>query len=405
VLGLSLRVSSVTLQPVITVDEARALVRAQAQPLGETEEVALRAAAGRWLVDPICADRDDPPFDKSLMDGYAVRAADTTSVPWKLELMGRIEAGQPELERVGRGEGVWINTGAPLPPGSDAVVPVEWTEGGLAAERAVESGANVLPRAALVRAGDELCDGRLSPERIAVCAAAGVDPVVVRRRPRVGVFSSGNELAAAPGPHQIRNSNGPLLVALLEPYAEIVDLGVARDDLESLGTLVERGLECDLLVSTGGVSKGDRDLVLPALEAAGAEKILHGVALQPGKPFLFMRRDNAFAFGLPGNPASALVCADLFVIPFLVALSGGNFDEVPATLHGTVSAPVAASPQRRRVFPCVRDGETIHPMPFRSSADLYTLPQANGYLVVEAGRDLAAGDAVTCLVPQRMAAR
>jgi len=390
---------------VITVDEARALVRAAARPLDETEEVPLRHAAGRWLVEPVRADRDDPPFDKSLMDGYAVRAADTAEVPWKLDLVGRVEAGQAELFGVGRGEGQWINTGAPLPPGADAVVPVEWTEGGLASERTVERGANVLPRGVLVRTGDELCTGRLDPERIAVCAAAGLNPVVVRRRPRVAVFSSGNELSAAPGPHQIRNSNGPMLVSLLEPYADIVDLGVARDTLESLGDIMERGFECDLLVSTGGVSMGDRDLVLPALEATGAEKILHGVALQPGKPFLFMRRDNAFAFALPGNPASALVCADLFVLPFLAALQGGDFDAVPALWSGTLSADVKASAIRRRVFPCIRVGGTVDPLPFRSSADLYTLPRANGYLVVEAGTDLSAGDTVTCLVPERMAAR
>jgi len=390
---------------VITVDEARDLVRAAARPLAELEDVALRDAAGRWLVEAIHADRDDPPFDKSLMDGYAVRAVDTKNIPWQLNVVGRVEAGQAEIEGVGPGEGQWINTGAPLPAGADAVVPVEWTGDGLTSERSVEAGAHVLPRAALVRAGDELCNGRLDPERIAVCAAAGVDPVRVRRRPRVAVFSTGNELASSPGPHQIRNSNGPLLVSLLQPYADVVDLGVARDDLDSLLAVVEQGLACDVLVSTGGVSKGDRDLVLPALEAAGAEKLLHGVALQPGKPLLVMRRGSSVAFGLPGNPASALVCADLFVLPFLAALQGGDFNAVPARRSGIASASVKGSAVRRRVFPCLREGDAVHPLPFRSSADLYTLPRANGYLVIEKGADIAAGDSVTCLVPERMAAR
>jgi molybdopterin molybdotransferase len=339
------------------------------------------------------------------MDGYAVRSADTLSTPWELKVVGRVEAGQARVDEVGPGEGQWINTGAPLPPGADAVVPVEWTTDGLASGRSVERGAHILHRGALVRMGDELCSGKLGPERIAVCAAAGVDPVRVRRRPRVAVFSTGNELSATPGPHQIRNSNGPLLVSLLAPYADVVDLGVARDDLDSLRAVVEQGLECDVLVSTGGVSMGDRDLVLPALQAAGAEKLLHGVALQPGKPLLFMRRGDSFAFGLPGNPASALVCADLFVLPFLAALQGGDFDAVPARRTGVASAGVQGSPKRRRVFPCIREGEAVHPLPFRSSADLYTLPRANGYLVIEKGADVAAGDTVTCLVPERMAAR
>jgi molybdopterin molybdotransferase len=394
---------------VISVDEARAIVAQAVEPTSATETVPLHQATGRWLEAPIVADRDDPPFDKSLMDGYAVRAADTSNAPSTLKLAGRVEAGQEQLDEVGRHEAAWINTGAPVPPGADAVVPVEWTrdpvDGSVEFERAVEAGRNILPRAHLVRAGDELCAGRLDPESIAVCAAAGVDPVVVRRRPRVAVFSSGNELAASPGAHQIRNSNGPLMVALLQPYADVIDLGVVRDDMHSLAAALERGLACDVLVSTGGVSKGDRDLIRPALEAAGAEVLLHGIALQPGKPLLVTRCRSAVTFGLPGNPASALVCADLFVLPFLAALQGADFEALPFRTAGTLTDDVKASPLRRRVFPCVREGETIRPLPFRSSADLYTLPRANGYVVIEPECDRNAGERVDCLIPERMAAR
>jgi len=379
----------------IPVDEARAAVARHASLL-PPEEVPLREALGRFLAGPVRADRDDPPFSKSLMDGYAVRAAD---LPGRLKKKGRVEAGQAELEGVGAGEGAWINTGAPLPPGADCVVPVEWTRGEIEVDRALEPGRNVLPKGALVRAGDELCDGRLGPEKIAVCAAAAADPVAVVRRPRVAVLSTGTELGS--GPHSIRNSNGPLLVSLLAPHADVVDLGSVEDTDEAHREKLEEGLACDAVVTTGGVSKGDRDLVRPVLEELGTEVIVHGVALQPGKPFLFARRGDAFAFGLPGNPASALVCADLFVLPWVLARQGADFDSIPARRRGVLEAPVKASEMRRRVFPCRLEDGRVEPLPWRSSADLYTLAKANAYMVVEAGRDLDAGEVVPCLVPRR----
>ena len=386
-----------------SVDDARAILRGEATPLDPVEEAPLALATGRWLAEPVIADRDDPPFDKALMDGYALRASETPST---LRKTGRIVAGHAEtLDAVEPGACAWINTGGPVPPGADAVARVEWThetaEGAIEIERAVPAGEAVLRRAELVRAGDRLCDGRLDPERIAVCAAAGLDPVRVRRRPVVAVLATGNELADDPGPHDIRNTNGPLLVSLLQPLADVVDLGVVGDELEATCAAFEIGLAYDVLVTTGGVSRGDLDLVRPALESLGAEILLHGVALQPGKPFLFARRGPAYAFGLPGNPASALVCADLFLLPFLVAQQGGAFDAVPARCEGTLTAPVKASAKRRRVFPCVRDGDRIDPLPFRSSADLYTLPRANAYLVIEPGIDLAEGDRAICLTPIR----
>jgi len=382
----------------IPVDEARALVARHASPL-PAEPVALRAAAGRTLAAPVHADRDDPPFTKSLMDGYAVRAAD---LPGTLKLVGRVEAGQAELDGVGPGEGAWINTGAPLPPGADCVVPVEWTRGEIEVDRALEPGANVLPRGALVKAGEEICRGRLGPEQIAVCASAGVDPVMVARRPRIAVLSTGNELN--PGPHSIRNSNGPMLLTLLQPYADVTDLGAVDDELGALEAQLAQGLlSFDAVVTTGGVSKGDRDLVRPALENLGCEVLLHGIALQPGKPLLFARRGTSCAFGLPGNPASALVCADLFVVPWARARQGADFDAIPARRQGVLTAPVQAAAERRRVFPCRLEEGRIAPLPWRSSADLYTLTRANAYMVVEPGRDLGAGEVIDCLVPERLA--
>ncbi len=388
----------------ISVDEARAIVRARASPLPGAERLPLSRAVGRVLLGPVLADRDDPPFERSMMDGYALRSADTKGAPCALRVTGAVAAGDARLPTVGPGEAVWINTGAPLPPGADAVVPVEMTRGRVEILVRAEPGAHLLARGALARKGERLVEGLLTPEAVGICAAAGADPVDVRPRPKVAVLATGSELDRAPGPHQIRNSNGPTLVALLHSH-EVTDLGAVADDPAATRRAVRRGLESDLLVTTGGVSTGDLDLVRPALEEAGVEILFHVVALQPGKPVLFGEHAGGRVFGLPGNPASSLVCADLFVLPYLAALGGRGFDEVLPEVRARVTGPVEASPKRRRVFPCALSGGRVEPLPWRSSADLYSLARGNAYLVIEPGVSLAAGDEVTCLLPERAAAR
>jgi molybdopterin molybdotransferase len=154
-------------------------------------------------------------------------------------------------------------------------------------------------------------------------------------------------------------------------------------------------------VTTGGVSMGDRDLVRAALESLGVEVLFHGVRLQPGKPALFGRHAKGHVFALPGNPVSALVCADLFALPFAAARAGLGFDAALREERAVLDAPVAASPKRQRVFPCRLGGGRVAPLPWRGSADLYTATRGNAYLVVPTARDLAAGEEVTCLVPAR----
>jgi molybdopterin molybdotransferase len=388
----------------ISVTEARALIaqhvaESLADGLG-SEEIPLRHALRRVLSAPVCADRDDPAFDKSLMDGYAMQSIQQGG---RVAVIGRVEAGQAELPEVRAGQAVWINTGAPIPPGANAVAPVEWTAGDavIVVDRAVEPGANILPRAHLVHAGDELISGLLSPESIAVCAAAGADPVRVACQPRVGVLSTGSELGEDPGPHGIRNSNGPMIAAMLADCADVWNLGSVVDERSALREKIEQSATCDVLVTSGGVSMGDRDYVRPVLEELGFEILVHGVALQPGKPFLFARKESRFAFGLPGNPASAAVCAQLFLIPFCRAMQGEQFESLPAQASGVLVKPIQSSAKRQRVFPCrLVDGQ-VHPLPWRSSADLYTLAHANAYVVIEAGRDYAEGETVRCLIARR----
>jgi len=383
----------------ISVDEARALVERAARPPGTTEQASLLEAAGRVLASAVCAQRDDPPFDRSMMDGYALRAAD---LPGRLEVIGRVAAGDRELPEIGPGQAAWINTGAPLPPGADTVVPVERTRGDVEVDDHHATGANVAGRGSLARRGQVVVEGRLTPARVAVCASHGADPVTVLRRPRVALLSTGSELSNEPGAHEIYNSNGPMLAAMIGGLADIIEQGVVGDRPGALDAAIARGLDCaEVLVTTGGVSKGEFDLVRPALELAGAEIEFHGVALQPGKPMLFARHEKGLVFGLPGNPVSAMVCADLFLLPCLAALGGRAFDEVPASRRARLAAPAKASSKRRRVFPCRLAGAEATPLPWRGSADLYTLGRANAYLVLEPGQDRAAGDEVSCLVPER----
>ncbi len=389
----------------ITIDEARDALRRQAHAIKETERIPLDLALGRVLAAPVRADRLDPPFDRAAMDGYAVRAEETASPPRSFKVVGRIAAGARELPKVDAGCAAWVNTGAPIPPGTDAVVPVEQTRGDVQTLSTVAKGENVLAAGALVRPGDAVAEGVLTPERVAICAAVGALEVTVRRRPRVAVLSTGTELSDEPEAHQIRNSNGPMLKALLAG-AEVNDLGTVRDEAGALEEALGRGLAAaDLVVTTGGVSKGELDLVRPTLEALGVKVHVHGVQLQPGKPFLFGTAGNVAVFGLPGNPVSALVCTDLFVLPFAAVRAGRGFDEVLLVRRARLTGTLAASPKRRRVLPCRLRGDLVQPLPWRSSADVYTLAHANAYVTVDIGYHLAEGAEVTVLVPERHAFR
>ena len=258
----------------ISVDEARAIVRGCSIALAETEAVLLSEATNRRLAGDIAADRDDPPFHRAMMDGIAVRSADLTDLPTRLELVGTVAAGDATLPEVGAGQAVRIFTGAPVPPGADSVVPVEQTDGEGEVREFHQTGQSVLRRGFFARAGDMVANGRLTPESIAVCASVGADPVHVLRRPRIAVLSTGTELAAAPGAHEIRNSNGPMISSLLADY-EVIDLGAILDEKDALLAAIRRGLEADVLVSTGGVSRGDKDFVPELLVEAGVDILFH----------------------------------------------------------------------------------------------------------------------------------
>jgi molybdopterin molybdotransferase len=337
----------------IPVAEALARVLASVSGPLEAETVPLAQAAGRTLAADIAATRTQPPFPASAMDGYAVRSAEAAVAGATLRLIGTSAAGHGFSGRLGPGEAVRIFTGAPVPDGADAILIQEDAQADGATVRVVEP---VEPKRFIRRAGLDFTAGdtlltaglTLDARRLALAAAAGHPELPVRRRPRVAILATGDELVepgATPAWDQIVASNSLALGALAaEAGAEIIDLGIAADDHAALADAFRRAREAraDLLVTLGGASVGDHDLVQAALAREGLELGFWRVALRPGKPLMHGRLGDMLVIGLPGNPVSSIVCGLLFVVPAIRALQGdpqaGADRSEPALLGRDLSA-------------------------------------------------------------------
>jgi len=319
---------------VISVEEARSFVLPACLPL-TPRQMAVDEALGCVLAREVVAGEPIPPFANSAMDGYAVRARDTTAAPSLLAVVGSVMAGQSPRVAVGEGEAVRIMTGAPLPPGADAVCMIERTrtqdDATVVVEVRVDAGTNVRHPGEDVADGEEVfgAGSCLSPGHVGVLAALGVETVLVHHRPVVGVLSTGDELVERGGslpPGKIRDSNRHALLAQVrQSNFEAVDLGIVGDDAEELAVAFERGAaRCDALVTTGGVSVGDLDMVKVVLDklSAGTMRWMQ-VAVKPGKPLAFGTvASGTPVFGLPGNPVAALVSFELFARPGLRRMAG-----------------------------------------------------------------------------------
>jgi molybdopterin molybdotransferase len=327
---------------------ARAAMLGGVAPVG-VERAPLAAALGRVLAAEVIARRDQPPFSASAMDGWAVRAADT---PGRLAVVGESAAGAAYASQVGPGEAVRIFTGAAVPAGADAVV---IQEDAIRKEDGVEVPAarpaqHIRPAGQDFRAGDRLLAAgvRLDPWRISLAAAAGADPVRVYLRPRVAVLATGEEIVAAsgtPGPSQIFDSGGPALAALIESWGgTALPLGRVGDDVRAIIAMVA-DCQADLIITLGGASVGDHDLVKPALSELGLALAVESIAMRPGKPTWFGRLgDGRRILGLPGNPASALVAAELFARPLIAALVGAEAE--PRLIPARTGVALAANGAR-----------------------------------------------------------
>jgi molybdopterin molybdotransferase len=404
------------------------------------EEVPLAGALGRVLAEPVRADRDFPPFDRSTRDGYAVQAADLKEIPVQLRVIGQIKAGANFAARINSGEAAQIMTGAALPAGADAVVMVEHTSLQAGSDRveirrSVAVGENIVPTGAEARAGQQVLAAgmRLGPAQIALAAACGQSRVKVCLRPRVAILSTGDELVDlvdTPGPHQIRNSNSYSLAAQVEAAGgEALRMPSAPDDLVKLTMLIHAGLPADLLLVSGGVSMGEFDLVEQALAKLGAEFFFTGVLIQPGRPAVFgevkfstegngwagppfvydpeafakVERRRAIPFlALPGNPVSTMVTFDLFAGPLLRALSGAAPSRLPTT-KARLKNDLKTKTGLTRFLPALLEGGLENPevavIPWQGSGDLLASARANCYLVVPPDREtITAGEMVSILL-------
>jgi molybdopterin molybdotransferase len=390
----------------LSIDEALERILARARPLA-SETVPLQAAASRVLAEAALAAVDLPPFPSSAMDGFALRALD---VPGTLPVVERIAAGRPAGRSLAPGEAAAIATGGVVPDGADAVVPVEYVvehDNSVEVPAAVGVGANVRPRGGDVRAGDVVlpAGARLGAAQIGALAAAGIGAVVCARRPRAAVLTTGTELRP-PGerlfPGQIYESNGPMLEAQLRSAgAEVERLPPVEDDRAAHRRALERALDADVVVTTGGVSVGPHDLVRETEADLGVEEVFWRVAVKPGKPISFGVRGATLVFGLPGNPVSSLVGFELFVRPALAALQGAA-DPGPDFEAGRLATTVQRNPARDELVRARRSpsagGSRLEPVSGQESHMIVRAAAANALVLVPRGEgELAAGESVRYL--------
>lgn len=370
--------------PALPLDEAQARLLAMAPPL-PAELLPVGEVAGRYLAQPVIARRTQPPADLSSMDGYAMREDDLAG-PWSV--IGESAAGHPFTRALGGGEAVRISTGAPMPEGAGAVLLQENArrEGGRLQLAGGDPTPGHIRRAGFdFRAGAVLLErgSRLGPAQIALAIAGGHGRLAVTRLPRVAILDSGDELAATPeqcGPDQIPASNGAMLAALAAPLASGIErIGPVPDRMDAMLAALDRAAWTDVLVTSGGASVGDHDLLGPALEKWGAQIDFWRVAIRPGKPLLVARRGTQRIVGLPGNPVSSYVTAFLFVLPLLRALAGAA-NPLPQLLPLRLDADMPAGGSRLELVRARLSHGVVRPLVERDSSALGALAASNALI-------------------------
>ena len=374
-----------------------------------SESVALLDALGRTLAEDIIADRDFPPFPRATRDGFAIRAQDLQAASPELKIVGEIRAGgelSAGLTRLQTGEAISIMTGAPVPEGADAVVMVEYSQRQNQRVRFSKSalaGENIVPRGSEAKAAAVLAAKGtvIGHPQIALAAAVGKSLLAVAFRPKIAILPTGDEVIpidAEPAAHQIRNSNSFSLAAqVIAVGGEPTQLSIAPDETQTLRKLIEHGLQCDLLLMSGGVSAGDYDLVEDALAAFSPEFLFTGVQIQPGKPLVFGRARKTgsangltYFFGLPGNPISTMVTFELFVRPMVRALSGTTAERMRSA-KARLRAPVKVTAGLTRFLPARLSGEwndaEIAPVKWQGSGDIAAFACADCLLVIPPDRE------------------
>lgn len=377
------------------------------------ETIEIEQAFGRILAAQVTADRDYPPFDRSIRDGFAVRAADAASPGARLDCIGELRAGGKFEGVVGPGQCVEIMTGAGVPQGADAVVMIEHTKRDartITLERLVKPGDHIVSRGNEARAGTLLvpAKSRMGYAEMALAAQAGATRLEVFTRPHLAILSTGDEVVdarTAPGPLQVRNSNGISIEILARTGgAQPIQLGNVPDEKNALRAAIERGLEQDILVLSGGVSMGKYDLVEQVLADLGAEFHFTGVEIRPGRPAVFATCRDKLVFGLPGNPVSTMVTFELLVLPAIDVLCGAVPRALPI-FRAKLVTPVREKGSLVHFLPARIDWDgreaQVTRLPWQGSGDIVAVALANGFLVVGPERpEIAAGEWVDVL-PRR----
>jgi molybdopterin molybdotransferase len=408
---------------ILSFEQARHLVEEHAgalRPRGK-ELVALLDSAGQALAEPVLADRNFPPFPRATRDGYAVRAADLAKLPARLDVIAEIKAGATAdaALKIESGQAAAIMTGAPAPPGCDAVVMLEYTSRDgdqITITKGVAAGDNIVPVAAEAKRGDRLLSpgARLDHAAIAVAASVGRSRLLVYSKPRDAVLATGDELVDIDVPlalNQIRNSNTYSLAAQIQAAGgEPMLLPIAPDEPERLQELIADGFEADLLLLSGGVSMGKYDLVEQVLAQFEAEFFFTGAQIQPGRPIVFGRvpcgavdpARHKYFFGLPGNPVSTMVTFELFVRPVLEALAG-MLPRKLVFLRAKLKSDITTKPGLKRFLPATLSGEfeqaEVELVGWQGSGDIAATAKANCYIVIPPDRErIASGEWVPILM-------
>ncbi|HEX3356911.1 MAG TPA: molybdopterin molybdotransferase MoeA [Tepidisphaeraceae bacterium] len=350
--------------------------------------VKLKEAMGFYLAQDVLADRDYPPFDRSLMDGYAIGRGDLAKGLKDFLLRGEVRAGQAIAEELKPGEAIAIMTGAPLPPGADAVVPIEFTSRN-------ENQIQILKQGDfsrfIARRGTECAAGegilnigcKLEAAQLAAAATVGAHEIEIFDPPRVAILATGDELVdlnQQPANHQIRNSNSLMLEALLTRYGcRVDDLGKVNDEMPAIVDAIKKGLKYDAIFITGGMSVGAYDLPPKALEQIGAKFEITKLKIKPGKPFLYARVDSCHVFGLPGNPLAGFVCTIRLASRVLRRMVGqAPFER---WINATLAGDLPANGPREFYQPAIFDNGVAQPLGWKGSADVFSLARANSLLV------------------------
>ena len=400
----------------ISVDEAVQIVLKKAKPL-PPGKVKLESALGLCLAESVKSDLDMPPYNRSAMDGYAVIARDIINLPVELDVIENIRAGYNPKKKVRRGQAAKIMTGSVVPKGADAVIKVEETKSlnndtRVRILKETRKGSNITKKGEDVQSGKIVLrkGTRIRPQEVGILAAVGADMIRTFSAPDIGIISTGDELVkitSKPKPWQIRNSNSHSLAAQARQLVEDVEvLGMANDDKEKIGCLVEKGLRKDILILSGGVSMGEYDLVGEVLRDFGVKIFFEKVALKPGKPTVFGKKDDKLVFALPGNPVSTFVTFELFVRPCIRKMMGFPFYNNP-TVYAELEKEIRSNKERREYRPAfVRQmGHKwlVSPIGWHGSGDLFSITNANCLLIVkESVGKLKTGDTAEVMLTDRV---